>query len=145
LLPSGVNTNTGIKYEETKMARRKRVIIFAAVGSTLVLLSSVTVHERSKTCKKRGEALQMRFEKLKRDAHTKLTTGTKKEELVKFFADNGFPITFSDGNAGGAIYTTGCAPFGCGDSARLGISVPVDAAGTVIAETDVTWMDTDCL
>ncbi len=89
----------------------------AAVGLTVVLLISSVgcmYRYRSANCKKRGDAYSARVETLKREAHEKLKIGTKKDAVIRFFAENGIPLTFNRDEASGTIYTSGCAPSGCG-------------------------------
>ena len=101
---------------------------------------------QSATCKQRGAALDARVEKLKRDADQKLIVGTKKDVVVRFFSENGIPVTFGRGEASGTISTSGCAPAGCGsDAALFGMRVTVDEMGTVIAAPVVTAIYADCL
>jgi len=109
----------------------------------------------STACKQRGAAYEARVEKLKKDAHERLKIGTKREDVVRFFAENGLPISFSQVTYGesktvyeasGTIYTTGCAPSGCGsDDALLGLRVKVDKEGTVISEPVIGALYTNCL
>jgi hypothetical protein len=90
---------------------------------------------RSTACKQRGSVYSAKVEKLKRDAQEKLRVGTKKDAVIRFFDENGIPVTFSRHEASGTIYTTGCAPSGCGsDAALLGLRVEVDETGTVLSE-----------
>ena len=97
-------------------------------------------------CRQRGAKYNARVEKLKRDAHDKLKVGAKKDDVVHFFKENGIPVTFSSEGASGTIYTTGCAPSGCGsDDALIGLRVKVDQAGTVVAEPIVGAIYTNCL
>jgi hypothetical protein len=111
-----------------------------------VLVSCNACRYQSAACKQRGAALAAREEKLKRDAHQNLKIGTKREDVVRFFAENGIPLTFVEGEATGTIYTTGCAPTGCGtDDALLGLRVNVDKTGTVISEPVVGGIYTNCL
>jgi hypothetical protein len=85
-------------------------------------------------------------ETLTREAHEKLKIGTKKDDVARFFAENGIPVTFSRDEASGTIYTSGCAPSGCGsDDALLGLRVKVDKAGTVVSEPVVGALYTNCL
>jgi hypothetical protein len=114
----------------------------------LLLISSVGCLYRyhSAACKQRGAEYKARVETLKREAHEQLKIGTKKDAVVGFFAENGIPVTFSRDEASGTIYTSGCAPTGCGsDAALLGLRVKVDEAGTVIAEPVVGALYSDCL
>ena len=84
-----------------------------------------------------------RFQK---EVREKLKIGTKKDAVIRFFEENGIPVTFSRDEASGTIYTTGCAPSGCGsDDALLGLRVKIDEAGTVVSEPVVGALYTDCL
>lgn len=86
------------------------------------------------------------MEKLKKDAHQTLKIGAKKQDVIRFFAENDIPVTFVEGEATGTIYTAGCAPSGCGsDDALLGLRVKVDDEGTVISEPVVGAIYTNCL
>jgi hypothetical protein len=85
-------------------------------------------------------------EKLRREASEELKVGTKKDAVVSFFTKNGIPVAFDRDEASGTIFTTGCAPFGCGsDAALLGLRVKVDKAGTVVSAPVVGALYTDCL
>lgn len=126
----------------------KRKLLPAAFLLVVVLLSSACPVNRrnSLTCNQRGDALRARVETLKREAHEKLRIGTKKDALIRFFGENGIPVSFSRDEATGTIYTTGCAPSGCGsDTALLGLRVKVDEAGTVASEPVVGALYTNCL
>ncbi len=126
----------------------KRILLSATVGLVIVLLTWACLVNRRKnaTCKQRGDAYAARVEALNREAHEKLKIGTRKDSARRFFAENGIPITFSTDEASGTIYTTGCAPFGCGsDASLLGLRVKVDQAGTVVSEPYVGGLYTDCL
>jgi hypothetical protein len=101
---------------------------------------------RSASCKQRGATLAARVETLERDARNRLTIGTKKDEVIRFFADNGIPVTFDRNAASGSAHTVGCAPQGCGtDDGFLGLLVKVTAEGTVVSEPVVSGGYTDCL
>lgn len=130
----------------------KRRLLLAPVALVMVLLisSGGCYRYHSATCKQRGAAYTARVETLKREAHEKLKIGTKKDDVARFFAENGIPLTFSltfsGREASGTIYTFGCAPAGCGsDAALLGLQVKVDEAGTVVSEPDVGSLYTNCL
>jgi hypothetical protein len=112
-----------------------------------VLVSCFSFHRyQDATCKQRGAAYATRVERLKRDAHEQLSIGTEKDAVIRFFKENGMPVTFVGGEATGTIATTGCAPAGCGsDDALLGLRVKVDDNGTVIAEPIVGALYTNCL
>ena len=127
----------------------KRKVVIATVGIVVVLLVNVVgclYRHRSAACRQRGDALSARVETLKREAHNKLKVGTKKDAVIRFFAENGIPATFNSSEASGTIHTSGCAPSGCGsDAALLGLRVKVDEAGTVVSEPTVGAIYTNCL
>jgi hypothetical protein len=127
----------------------KQKLQLAIVGFVIVLLvNSVGCLYRyhSAACKQRGAALSARIETLEREAHEKLKVGTKKDAVIRFFAENGIPVTFYEVEASGGVNATGCAPSGCGsDAAFLWVKVKVDKAGTVISEPVVGAMYNDCL
>ena len=132
------------------MARYKRigVIGLLVIGAFLCGCGAKRYH--SSVCKQRGAAFNSRVETLRREARDQLTIGTKKPNVIQFFADRQFPVTFAPlGNqlvATGTIHTTGCAPSGCGtDDALIGVRVDVNEAGTVISEPVVVGMYTNCL
>jgi hypothetical protein len=122
-------------------------LLRASVSVFLVMsVSSVGYANQNASCKQRGAAYLARVEKLKREAHEKLKLGTKKDAVIRFFNENGIPVTFSLGVATGTIYTKGCAPSGCGsDEALIGLRVKVNEAGTVVAEPVVGAIYTNCL
>lgn len=114
----------------------------------VLLISSVgcLYRHHSTACKQRGAAYSARVEALKREAHEKLNIGSKKDAVVRFFVENGIPVTFSRDEASGTISMSGCAPSGCGsDAALLGLRVKVDEAGTVVSEPDVGALYINCL
>ena len=126
----------------------KRNLLPAVVGLVMALNTPVgcLYRFRSATGKQRGDAYSVRVETLKREAHEKLKIGTKKDAVVRFFAENGFPVTFNRDEASGTIYTSGCAPSDCGsDTALLGLRVKVDEAGTVVSEPLIGAIYTNCL
>jgi hypothetical protein len=122
--------------------------LWATAGLVLAIvvgLGCVWRYRRIK-CEARGATYYARFETLKRDAHQKLRIGTNKETVIKFFAEEGLPVTFTPNEATGTIYLMGCSPFGCGsDEGLLGVRVTVDAAGTTVSEPTVGALYTDCL
>jgi hypothetical protein len=124
--------------------------LFVALLLVLVLLTSSSgclYRYRSKSCRQRGTALSVRVEKLKRDALEEIKIGTKKEAVIRFFAKNDIPVTFSGNEATGTIQAGGCAPSGCGsDNSIIGLRVKTDEAGTVISDP-VVWGGgyTNCL
>jgi hypothetical protein len=115
------------------------------LGSVLVNCGGFSRNQNA-ACKQRGAALTAREKALEREAHEDLTIGTRKDAVIRFFAENNIPLTFVRDEAIGTIYTTGCAPTGCGsDAALLGLKVKVDKEGTVMSEPVVIAMYTDCL
>lgn len=113
----------------------------------LVLAGCSPFHRyQSAACKQRGAAYDARVEALKRHAHERLGIGTKQEAVIRFFAENGIPATFAGDEISGTIYTTGCAPSGCGsDDALIGLRVKVDRLGAVVSEPVVGALYTNCL
>jgi hypothetical protein len=127
----------------------KRGPLPATAGLALVLmvnLGGCLYRYHDAACKQRGGAYSARVETLKREAHEKLKVGTKKDAVIRFFIENGIPVTFSRDEASGTIHTSGCAPSGCGsDAALIGFRVKVNEEGSVIAEPVVGAIYTDCL
>ena len=150
--PQTAQTGADQKENETTMSAKvitKRVV-FALAAS--IMLSGLTAGcryrsaARSTACKQRGIAFSSQVEGLRRAALEKLTIGATKEDVVRFFAENKFPITFTQSGATGTIYTTGCSPQGCGtDQALIGLRVDLDEAGKVKAKPVVVGMYTDCV
>lgn len=101
---------------------------------------------RSQTdCKKLSAAFARQVEDIREDAHERLKVGTKKADVARFFAEHSIPFTISESEARGTLWTSGCAPFGCGsDSALIGVSVKLNPAGAVTEEPTVIGMYTDC-
>ena len=97
-------------------------------------------------CKKLSAAFARQVENIKEDAHERLKIGTKKADVVRFFAEHSIPFTISESEARGTLWTSGCAPVGCGsDSALIGVSVKLDSGGAVTEEPTVIGTYTDCL
>lgn len=46
----------------------------------------------STACKQRGEIYRARVHKLERDARERLKVGTQREDIVRFFKENGLPV-----------------------------------------------------
>ncbi|MGA3012216.1 MAG: hypothetical protein ABSD72_18315 [Terracidiphilus sp.] len=116
----------------------------AALGAILQKAHDAKLKDGS--CKLRGDAFDSRARTLEREAHAKLTIGTRKDSVIHFFAENGIPVTFTRDEASGTIYTSGCSPVGCGtDNALLGVRVGLDEKGSVISEPVIGSMYTDCL
>jgi len=117
--------------------------IVVIMGATWLGLRSF----RSQTdCKKVGAAFARQVKSIRDDAHQRLKVGTKKAEVARFFAEHNIPFTISGSEAMGTLWTSGCAPVGCGsDSALIGVSVKLDPAGAVTEEPRVLDLYTDCL
>jgi hypothetical protein len=126
------------------MTGRKKSGIALTVALALALLGWWGLARRR--CHQRGAAFAARVEKLRQEAQTRLKPGTKKEDLLRFFAENDFPVAFDHSEASGTVSTSGCSPFGCGsDDAIIGVSVKVDPLGTVQSAPQVVGMYTNCL
>jgi hypothetical protein len=120
--------------------------VFAGMAVTLLCGLMTGCRYRSTACKQRGAAYQVRVKSLEQAALEHLKIGTKKEDVVRFVAENKFPLSFDKSGATGTIYTTGCSPFGCGtDEALIGIRVDLDEAGNVKSKPVVVGMYTNCL
>jgi hypothetical protein len=125
----------GLGHTITAMYRTTRAVfasiaVFMVCGSIVGCLSTMLYRHRSAQCIQRGVALNSQVEALQRRALEKLTIGAEKDDVVHFFAENNFPITFTQNGATGTIYTSGCSPKGCGtDQALIGLRVDLDNAG----------------
>ena len=65
---------------------------------------------------------------------------------MRFFKENGLPVSLAGDGYEGTIYTDGCAPAGCGsDAALLGLRVKADSSGAVAGEPIVGALYTNCL
>ena len=96
--------------------------------------------------KQRGAGYEARVEKLRNDTRQSLKVGTKKEDVFRFFAENGIPAALLDDEISGTVHTIGCAPSGCGsDDALLALRVKVDKAGTTVSDPLVGAIYTNCL
>ena len=136
------------------MKKSKQILIATFVVLAVVLVVGYVLfgwmfyRYQSTDCKPRGKAYGIRVEKLKRDARMRLRIGTHQEDVVRFFQENGLPVSFDKGLSEyeGTINTKGCSPAGCGsDDALLGLRVKVDSLGTVVAEPVVGALYSDCL
>ena len=93
------------------------------------------------------------MEALRREAHDMLPVGTRKGDVIRFFAARNIPISFdkfgSPNEANGTIFISGsseCSSIACGtDSALIGLRVNLDDAGTVVSEPAIVSFYTDCL
>jgi len=90
---------------------------------------------------------------MQRDAKNALKIGTKKDDVVRFFATENVPLTFDqigqNREARGTLYFKGlseCENVACGDdSALIGVRVTVDIDGTVVSDPVVVGMYTNCV
>ena len=103
-------------------------------------------------CKQRNAEFLRRIKIVEKDAREQLKIGTKKDAVARFFKEHEIPFEVArfgdaDFQAIGTLQTIGgCAPLGCGtDNALIGVSVNVDADGTVLGEAKVVNMYTNCL
>jgi len=120
----------------------------AFAGITVFMLCSLMTgcRYRSAACKQRGAAYQARVKSLEQAALDQLKIGTRKEDVVRFFAENNFPISFDKDGASGTVRTTGCSPAICGtDEAVIDLEVKLDEAGSVKAKPVVIGFYTNCL
>jgi hypothetical protein len=95
----------------------------------------------------REDASNLRVETLKREAHARIKIGTRKDAVIRFFAESTIPVIFDRNQASGSIYIVGgCAPRGCGTNrVLLGLRVGVDETGTVVSEPVVVTFFADCV
>lgn len=122
------------------------VIVLAVLGFAYLQYGWIFYRYHSAACKERGKAYAATVEKLKRDARERLRIGTRKPEVMKFYQENGLPVSFDGREYEGTIYTEGCAPSGCGsDAALLGLRVKADSDGTVTGDPVVGALYTNCL
>jgi hypothetical protein len=129
-----------------KTLERRTAIISSIVVVAAVSWVALKLYRDQIACNKRGAAYALRVESIERDANEKLSIGTKRGDVARFFAEHGIPLQFVDSEAIGTLYTCGCGPLGCGtDSALIGVRVKLDSAGTVMEKPTVVGIYTDCL
>lgn len=139
----------------TNFVRKMKRLIIVGACVALIFAGGISAYRQfgwiffryhDAACRQRGSVLASRYETLKRDAHTKLRIGTPREDVVRFFKEEGLPISFLRDEYAGTIYLNGCAPPGCGsDAALIGLRVKVDGDGAVAGEPDIGSIYTDCL
>ena len=142
-----------VDEEEQLKKTGKRILIGASVLLTLAILAGgysqfgwIFYRHHSTACQQRGKAYEARIETLKHDARERLRIGTPKEDVMRFFKENGLPVSLHGDEYEGTIYTDGCAPAGCGsDAALLGLRVKADSSGAVAGEPIVGALYTNCL
>jgi len=105
-------------------------------------------------CKQRAAALHARVDRIEADAKSSLKPGTRKAEVVRFFASENIPLDFSPieenhEDATGWVDVSGlakCEDIACGDdAASIGLRVSLDENGTVVSEPVVDSFYTNCL
>ena len=105
-------------------------------------------------CKQRAAALHARVDRIEADAKGSLKPGTRRAEVVRFFASENIPLRFSPTednheDATGWVDISGlaeCEDIACGDdAASIGLRVSLDENGTVVSEPVVDSFYTDCL
>jgi len=117
------------------------IVVVAALSWFAVKLSREQI-----ACNRRGAAFALRVESIEHDASEKLSIGTKRGDVSRFFAEHGIPLQIVESEAIGTLYTVGCGPLGCGtDSALIGVRMKLDSAGSVMEKPTVVGMYTDCL
>ena len=142
-----------VDEEERLKNTRKRILIGTFALLTLAVVAWgysqfgwMFYRYHSAACRQRGKAYEARIETLKGDAHERLRIGTPKEDVMRFFKENGLPVSVHGDEYEGTIYMDGCAPAGCGsDAALLGITVKADSNGAVAGEPVVGAIYTNCL
>jgi|SRR5215472_10577903 hypothetical protein len=113
----------------------------------------LAVHPPPHRCKERAVEFKAKVALMQRDAKNALKIGTKKDDVVRFFATENVPLTFDqigqNREARGTLYFKGlseCENVACGDdSALIGVRVTVDIDGTVVSDPVVVGMYTNCV
>ena len=132
---------------------KRRIIVGTCTLLTLAILAWgylqfgwMFYRYHSAACKQRGQAYFMRVDKLKRDARERLRIGTPKEDVIRFFKENGLPVSLNGDEYDGTMKIDGCAPAGCGsDAAFIGLQVKADSTGAIAGEPHVGAFYTNCL
>jgi hypothetical protein len=115
--------------------------------------TELKIHPPPSRCKAREAEFSARVDRTKQHAKSALKVGTKKEDVIRFFASEGLPVYFlrdlGKSWAQGEINVKGdaaCFSLACGDDAALlGVRVDVDENGAVISIPVVVGMYTNCL
>jgi hypothetical protein len=122
-------------------------VYFALRGTHFAL------HPAPPLCKQRAAEFSAKVELMQREANDSLKVGTRKADVVRFFASENVPLSFDqigqDRQARGTLFFKGlaeCENIACGDDSTLiGVRVGVDADGAVASDPVVAGMYTDCL
>lgn len=138
-----------------KLKKRDRLVVQAIL---LVLVAAgcwfgISSYLQAVRCREAKAAFVARVEKVTHDAHSQLSLGTKREDVVRFFAANGIPLQFDSmgdhQEAAGTLHVAAlpeCTRNGCMlGSAEIRVRVAVDNAGTVINLPFVFATGLNCL
>lgn len=143
-----------LPYAKVMNSRRAALV---SIPTLLIIVAFgwfwITRSRDTRQCRKRADAFDSRVADITEAAKTTLKIGTKKQDVIRFFAKYDIPVQFDlmagQQEATGTVFVTGiakCSPnVGCGDDAALiGVRVDVDDAGTVTGEPVVVGMYTNC-
>lgn len=86
------------------------VIALAVIGFAYLQYGWVFYRYHSAACKERGKAYAARVEKLKREAHERLRIGTPKDDVIRFFHENGLPVSLDGDEYEGTDLHGGLCP-----------------------------------
>jgi hypothetical protein len=131
--------------QAVKMLRKGAAIV---AGSVVVAVGwlGLRQYRKHQDCERRSAALARQIEAIRTDAWVQLKVGTKKADVARFFTEHGIPSAISESEASGTLFTSGCAPLGCGsDSALIGVRVKLDVSGSVVELPTVVSLYTSCL
>ena len=135
-------------YHWGKIMRRRKLAIFAVL---IGIVSISWLGLRQYNCRQHNAAFGRQIETIRQDAHAQIRPGTKKSDVVQFFARHNMSFsisqfTTSESFASGFIQTSGCAPLGCGsDVAVINVRVKIDEVGAATEEASVLGIYTNCL
>lgn len=132
--------------DAVKTLKRRTAITTSLVVVAALIWFALKLSWGQIACSKRGAAFALRVESIEHDATEKLSIGTKRDDVSRFFVEHGIPLEIVESEAFGTLYTVGCGPLGCGtDSALIGVRVKLDSAGAVADKPTVVGMYTNCL
>jgi hypothetical protein len=125
---------------------RKIAMAMAAGIAVVVVATMIWLERRHLDCERRRDALIWQIDVMRHDAHEQLKVGTRKADVIHFFEKRSIPFAATGSEVSGTLFTSGCAPFGCGtDEALIGVRVRVNAEGVVTEEPQVVDLYTNCL
>ncbi len=129
-----------------KTLKRRTAITFSIVAVAVVSWFALKLYRDQVACNKRSVAFALQVESIKHEANEKLSIGTKRGDVSRFFAEHGIPLQIVESEAMGTLYTVGCGSLGCGtDSALIGVRVKLNSAGSVTEKPTVVGMYANCL